>query len=149
MTPLPDILRCFAECCRKRILHAVAILIPFFFSFSQNLHHRIVVFRPMREGTITAHFDPLSGYFPIGGITRTVRSGVQRTIAEQTVQFAQSLMTGKIFTGSVFKKTIGIIHKQYTSFPGISARSIFIISVNSFFCSILTQKHNAPQFLPR
>lgn len=127
-------------------MHPLPMLIPFFYSFSQNFHHRIIIFRPMREGTITAYFNPFSGCFHIGGIARAVCPGIQRTIAEQTVQFAQSLMTGKIFTGSVFKKTIGIIHKQYTSFPGISACNIFIIAVNSFFCSILTQKHNTPQF---
>lgn len=127
-------------------MHPAAMLIPFFFSFSQNFHHRIIVFRPVREGTITAHFDPLSVYFPIARSTRTVCSGVQRTIAEQTVQFAQSLMTGKIFTISVLKKTMGIIHKHYTSFPGTSARSISIIAVNSFFCSILTQKRSTPRY---
>ena len=49
-------------------------------------------------------------------IPRTMLSGVQRAIAEQTVKVLQSLMTREILTVSIFKKTIGIFHCIFPRF---------------------------------
>ena len=79
----------------------------------QDLHNRIIMFRIMREGAITAILDSPAVFLEIPGIPRTMLQTVHRAVAKQTVKIRKSLMAGEIFTISVLKKTIRIFHFQY------------------------------------
>lgn len=70
----------------------------------------------MWKRTVTAHLDPLPACFQIRRVARTVRPGIQRAVAEQTVAFLKALVAGKILTVSVFKKAARMLHNIYPSF---------------------------------
>ena len=64
----------------------------------------------MREGTAVAQLHPLTVYRLILILARAMLQGIQRAVAEKTIQFLHALMAGIIFTLFVFKKTVRIFH---------------------------------------
>ena len=64
----------------------------------------------MRESAVTAVLDPPAVLLKIPGIPGAVLQTVHGAVAEQTVEIRKPLVTGEIFTISIFKKTIGIFH---------------------------------------
>ncbi len=77
------------------------ICLPF-----QHLHNLIIVFRPMGKCTVRTVFYLFSILFDIAGIPRAVFPQIHRTVTKQAVKVCQALMTGKILTRSVLKKTV-------------------------------------------
>ena len=67
----------------------------------------------MGEGTVGTYLDGLPVLLHIGGVPRTGRQLVHRTVTEQTVKVRQALVARKVFAVFIFKKTIGILHKRY------------------------------------
>ena len=78
--------------------------------FPQNLHDCIIMLRIVREGAVTTIFDLPAVFLEIPGISGAVLQTVHGAVAEQAVEICKSLMTGKIFTISIFKKSIRIFH---------------------------------------
>ena len=66
--------------------------------------------RIMREGAVTAILDPPAVLLEIPGIPGAVLQTVHGAVAEQAVKIRKSLVTGEIFTISIFKKAIRIFH---------------------------------------
>ena len=101
-----------------------------------NQTARAVLYSLICIGTISPAFIP---------------KGIQRTIAEQTVEIAavQNLMTGKIFTVSVLKKATGMFHK-FTSKVILLYNIIsrIPISVNSFSGNCRKPGHKADALWP-
>lgn len=64
----------------------------------------------MGKCAIRTYLDRLSVDLFIFRFSRAMRSQIQGTITKQTIEMFQPLMTGKIFTVPVFKKTIGMFH---------------------------------------
>jgi hypothetical protein len=64
----------------------------------QNFYDAVIVFCPVREGTIRTNLDFSSLLFKIGRISRTLLQTVHGTITKQAVQLLQALMAGIIFT---------------------------------------------------
>ncbi len=76
----------------------------------QNLNNPVIIFRPVGKSTVHAVLDPLSILLNVFRFSRTMLPEIHRTITEQTVEILQPLMTGKILTSPVLKKTIRILH---------------------------------------
>ena len=72
----------------------------------QDLHDRIIMLRIMREGAARAILDPSAVFFEIPGIPGAVLQTVHGAVAEQAVEIRKPLVTGKIFTIFILKKTI-------------------------------------------
>ena len=60
----------------------------------------------MRKSTVRADLYGLIAFLLIFGVSGTVFKSVQGTVAEKTVYFIYSLMTGIIFTSRILKKFI-------------------------------------------
>ena len=64
----------------------------------------------MGKGAVGADLEPAPVLLPVFRLPRTVFPAIERTVAEQTVELLQSLMTGEIFTISVLEISIRISH---------------------------------------
>lgn len=82
----------------------------------QHLHNYIVVFRLMGKRAFCTVLDSFSIYINISRIPRTVFPRIHRTVTKQAVKVLQSLMTGKILTRLILKKTMGIFHLCFPYF---------------------------------
>ena len=60
----------------------------------------------MRKGTVGTNLNGFIVFSLILGVSGTVFKPVQRTVAEKTVHFLNSLMAGIIFTCGILKKFI-------------------------------------------
>ena len=60
----------------------------------------------MRKGTVGTNLNGFIVFSLILGVSGTVFKSVQRTVAEKTVYFLNSLMAGIIFTCRILKKFI-------------------------------------------
>jgi hypothetical protein len=89
----------------------------------------------MREGTIRTRLDPAPVLLNKLGIARAIRPVVQRAITEQAIKLLQAVMTGKIFTFMIHKKTIRVFHKHHhlLILPQIPKLSFEHFYVNRFF----------------
>ena len=76
----------------------------------QQLDYRVIILILMGKCTVRAVLDPSAIPLDKSGIARTMLPQIQRAIAKQAVEIIHSLMTGKIFTISILKKTIRIFH---------------------------------------
>ena len=118
----------------------------FFIHFlSQKRQHRIIVFRYMwKTASGAVLVDPPRLVFPEDRSTRTVRIRIHRTVTEQAVEVSalHICMAGKIFTISVFKKALAVLHfPQFLSWHPLPSRFILCsgLLLYYFYCTIFVK----------
>ena len=95
------------------IAYHISIACFFTLSLFQFLQNFIIILWFMRKCTLCARLYLLPPYLHILWITKTLLHSIHRAITKQTVKILHPLMTRKILTFSIFKKTIGILHTDY------------------------------------
>ena len=83
----------------------------------------------MREIAVRADLDPLSLFFFIGRISRTVISMIERAVAEQAVKVPGARMAGKIPAVLVLKEAVRIFHDRSSPFSHRSFENYLLITL--------------------
>lgn len=65
----------------------------------------------MRKGTIGANLHPVAVNGAVVIVARTLLQGIERTIAKQTIQLVEPLVTRIVFARLILVETMGIFHK--------------------------------------
>ena len=76
----------------------------------EDFHDPVIILRFMGESTVGAYLDLLPVLFLVVRSTGAFFQSIHGAITEQTVKVPFFIMTGKIFTVSVFKKSMRILH---------------------------------------